>query len=540
MKKALNSHPFIDLIRSIMPGEIKDECGVAAVHLPKSLDKYPVGGASYYLYEMLLQMQNRGQLATGITTYNEERRQLIDTYKKNGTVTEAFYTKVAPKAKGILEKYAGSKGIGHLRYSTSGNDDISSAQPFERHHGRKWKWFSFAFNGNIANFDELKNKLEERNYHLVKNLDTEVILHFLEKEQVGENKKELPEVFSNISNIFDGAFNIVYLNAEGTLVAMRDPLGIRPLCYNISDDFVGAASESVAMVNLIENNGIKDIKPGEMLIVENGEPEIKRFAKSKKTAYCMFEWVYFANAASVMEKRSVYKTRWRLGTELAKQEKLEVNSRDFVVISVPDTAKPAADAYAHELGLPSMEGLMRNRYVGRTFIESSNRMARIKEKFNINKSVLKGKKVIIVDDSIVRGSTSNAIVKYLREKAGVKEVHMRVSSPPIRSPCFYGIDMSTIGELIANKYSTKEQLERAEFKNVDESVIDGIAKEIGVDSLQYITLEGLVKSIGVEGGKDSLCLACVTGEYPSEWGTKLRVRALENYHKGVEKKERHC
>ncbi|MCR4368466.1 MAG: amidophosphoribosyltransferase, partial [archaeon] len=391
----------------------------------------------------------------------------------------------------------------------------------------------FAFNGNLANFAELKEQLEKKQYHLVRNLDTELIMHFLEKEQLGEKKKPLPKMFESLSGIFDGAYNTVYLDAEGRLVAARDPLGIRPLCYSVSDEFVGAASESVAMANLV-TNGITPMKPGEMLIVDNGEAQIKRFAKSKRNAHCMFEWVYFANAASVIDGRSVYQTRWRLGEQLAKLEDLNVKSGDYIVVPVPDTAKPAADAYAHTMGLPAMEGLIRNRYVGRTFIESQDRMDRIKEKFNVNKAILRDKKVILVDDSIVRGSTSQALVKYLREKGKVREIHMRVSCPPIRSPCFYGIDMSTIGELIANRHSNKEQLNRAGFEDVDADVVEKIARDIGVDSLRYMTLEGLVKSIGIENGKNDLCLACVTGEYPSEWGQKLRVKALDRHERGLE------
>ncbi|MCR4335209.1 MAG: amidophosphoribosyltransferase [archaeon] len=516
-----------------MAGEVKDECGVAAVYLPKKLDKYPVGGASYYLYQMLLQMQNRGQLATGITTYNGDRKQLIDTFRKRGSVSEAFSTKIRPKARAIMEKYSGTKGIGHVRYSTSGADDIGSTQPFERHHGRKWKWFSFAFNGNLANFSELKKELEDKQYHLVRNLDTEVIMHFLEKEQVGEKKKPITQVFADLSDKFDGAYNMVYINAEGTVTAMRDPVGVRPLCYVIDDDFVGAASESVAMANLVTNE-IKDLKPGEMLISDESGVEVKTFKKSKKIAHCMFEYVYFANAASTIDGKSVYQVRWRLGQELAKQENLETTGDDWIVVPVPDTAKPIADAYAHALGLPVMEGLVRNRYVGRTFIETNDRMARIKEKFNLNKSVLKDKKVILVDDSIVRGSTSQAIVQYLKEKGMAKEIHMRVSCPPIRSPCFYGIDMSTIGELIANRNSTKEQINRIGFEDVDESVIQNTAKEIKVDSLQYMSLNGLIKAINLENGKDDLCLACITGEYPTEWGTKLRVKAIERHERGLE------
>ncbi len=516
-----------------MSGEVKDECGVAAVFLPDNKKKHPFGGASFYLYKMLVQMQNRGQLSAGITTYNSQRDQLINTFKKRGAVSEVFATKIRPKARAIMNKYSGTAGIGHVRYTTSGGDDAGAAQPFERHHGRKWKWFSFAFNGNLANFVDLKKQLEEKQYHLVRNLDTEIILHFLEKGQIGDRKKSKEEVFKNASQKFDGAYNIVYIDAEGTLVAMRDPHGIRPMCYAITDDFVGAASESVALTKFVDN-GIKDLKPGEMLLVKDGKPEIKQYTEPKKTAHCMFEYVYFANASSIIDGRSVYQTRWRLGVELAKQESMKIEGDDWVVVAVPDTAKPAADAYAHTLGIPAMEGLIRNRYVGRTFIEGSDRAERIKEKFNVNIPILKGKKVILVDDSIVRGSTSESIVEYIMKKGKPKELHMRVSCPPIRSPCFYGIDMSTMGELIANRHSTKAEMHKKGYEDLSQDVVDKIAKEIGVKTLRYMTLDGLVKSIGLPNGKQDLCMACLTGEYPTPYGEKLRVKALDRFERGLE------
>jgi amidophosphoribosyltransferase len=516
-----------------MVGEVKDECGVAAVYLPKPLKEYPFGGAAFYLYKMLLQMQNRGQLSAGITTYNPDRQQLIDTHKKVGSVAEVFSTRKKHEAVSIMERYVGDRGIGHTRYSTSGGDDDGSAQPFERHHGRKWKWFSFAFNGNIANFSELKTQLEKKQYHLVRNLDTELILHFLEKNQIGEKKKPLDHVFSDISSIFDGAYNIVYINAEGVVAAMRDPYGIRPMCYSVSDNFVGAASETVALENVTDNH-TKSLKPGEIMLIQDNSVEVKRYAKSPRSAHCMFEWVYFANAASVIEGKSVYQVRWNLGVELARQETLSINSSDWVVAAVPDTARPAADAYAHEIGVPAMEAFIRNRYVGRTFIESTDRLDKVKEKFYVNKSVIKDKKVILIDDSIVRGNTSQSLIQYLREKGKVKEVHMRITCPPIRSPCFYGIDMSTIGELVANQVSTKEQIHETGFFDLSQDIVDKIAKKIGVDSLHYMTLEGLVKSIGLD--RKELCMACLTGEYPTEWGQKLRVRALDRHERGLEVK----
>ncbi|AJF59804.1 MAG: amidophosphoribosyltransferase [archaeon GW2011_AR10] len=512
--------------------EARHECGLAAIHLSKPLKNYPFGGAAYYLYRMLLQQQNRGQLSAGITTFNPKREQVIDTYRKLGLVNEAFRSHHTAKSRAVMGHYAGLKGIGQVRYATCGLDDVSYAQPFERHHGRRWKWFAFAFNGNIANFSELKKEMEKKQYQLVRNLDTELILHHIEHQFRGDRKPELPTVFGNLANIFDGAYNIVFLNAEGTLAAMRDPLAFRPLSYAIDDDKVAVASESCALTNLGMNN-VQSFKPGEMLTVENGSAKVEKFANSSRKARCMFEWVYFANAASLIDGKSVYQVRWRLGEQLAKTETLKVNDKDWIVVSVPDTAKPAADAYAHTLGLPSMEGLLRNRYVGRTFIEGQGREERVREKYNLNKAVLHDKKVILIEDSIVRGLTSKPLVKYIRDSGKAKEVHVRVSCPPIRAPCFYGIDMSTLQEMIAVRHMSKKQIEDVGFQDVDESVIEGIRKDIGADSLRYQSIDGLVKGINYESGAESLCMACLTGKYPTPFGEKLYQVAKQNQEKGI-------
>ena len=372
-------------------------------------------------------------------------------------------------------------------------------------------------------------------FHLVRNLDTEVILHFLEKSQIGASKVDMKDVFADLTEKFDGAYNIAYINAEGTTAVMRDPMGIRPMSYAIGDSFAGAASENIALENFANpDSQIKPLRPGEMLISEGDSVEVKRFAKSPRNAHCMFEYVYFSNPTSILDGRSVYETRWNLGVDLARHETLDVNDRDYVVVPVPDTAKPAADGYAKTLGLPSMEGLMKNRgYTGRTFIESGERMDKVKQKYNINRPVLKDKKVILIDDSIVRGTTSKFLVRYVRS-AGPAQVHMRVTCPPVRSPCFYGIDMSTAGELIANRHSNEEQLYRTGWTDLDDEVVQKIAKEIGVDSLSYIGFDGLVNSIGFENGKKDMCAACLTGEYPTACGQKLRDKALAMYKKNGE------
>lgn len=508
-------------------------CGIAAINLEGSERKKTelVG----LLYKMLLRQQHRGQLSAGITTYDRERKQILDTYKELGSVSKVFRLHNPAKNTSIASKYCGTKGIGHVRYATSGASSKHDVQPFERHHGRRWKWFSFGFNGTIANFSELKKELQESSYHLVRNCDTEVLMHYISKEFVGDKKKGIDEVFQSLSGVLDGSYSLSYINADNSLAIVRDPLGIKPLCYMEKDGLFAGASESCALEPFSET-GVKDVKPGEMVIVENGSVEVKRFAKKGRTAHCIFEWVYFANPASTMDGKNVYEVRWNLGKELAKQETLKTNSDEFIVVSVPDTSRPAADAYANELGLTSMEGLLRNRYIGRTFIEGGSRYEMAREKYSINKAIVKGKKIILVDDSIVRGTTSKALIDYIRKVGKPKEIHFRVSGPPIRFPCFYGIDMSTLSELIAPNCSDKSERFETGMTNISEKAVEAIRKAIGVDSLQYQTLEGLVKAIGIEGGEKSLCMACLTGKYPTEFGEKLLKKAMATMGKTEKKR----
>ena len=397
-----------------MGDEVKEECALAAVSLSRPLKEYPKGAAAYYLYKMLLQQQHRGQLSAGITTYNKKRRQLIDTYKALGKIDNAFKTYQKEKFLGIMEKYSGGKGIGHLRYSTSGIDDESFAQPFERHHGRRWKWFSFAFNGNIANYAELKKSLEDSNYQLLAEVDTEIIMHHLTKQMVGDEKRPIEDVFSGVLNVFDGAYSLVYLDAEGSLVVLRDPHAFKPLSYAVKDGDFLAASESVAF-NHDGDLKFQSVKPGEMLVVSEGNIEKKQVMKSSRKAHCMFEWVYFASPTSVIEGKSVYEARHDLGKYLAKNETLKID-KDTIVVSVPDTAKPIGDSLAYELGVPVQEGLIRNRYVGRTFIETDDRSSKVNEKYSLVRSILKDKKVLLVEDSIVRGTTTKGLIERIKNE----------------------------------------------------------------------------------------------------------------------------
>jgi amidophosphoribosyltransferase len=470
---------------------------------------------------MLLDLQNRGQLAAGFTTFNPQREKLLDTYKQIGTVIEAFRLNHQAKYDSLMREYAGRAAIGHVRYATCGASDRSYAQPFERFHGCKWKWFSFAFNGQLANFADLRDFLLSKNeYHLTRNTDTEILMHYLGHELRGEERPDLVDIFRNLSEKFDGAYNIVFMNAMGDLAVVRDPKGFRPLCYAQDGPFFAAASESVALLNLGFQE-VRSLEPGEMIVIQDGELRRERFAAKQSTAHCFFEWIYFANVASTLDERSVYLARSTLGKELARQERLLEKvplDGDTIVVPVPDTGKAAADAMAFELGVPSVEGLIRNRYIGRTFIEGQNRAERVQLKYTPLREVLAGKRVLLVEDTIVRSTTMKALLHDVRVRGGAKEVHVRVACPPILAPCFYGIDMSTVRELFAPRFM-KGGRPTAEEQ-------DAMAAELGADSLVYLPLEAVARCIGLK--TDQLCRACITGEYPTPTGERLYQLAWRN------------
>src|SRR6185437_11246241 len=311
---------------------------------------------------------------------------------------------------------------------------------------------AFAFNGQLSNFAELRDQLlTQTDYHLTRNIDTEVIMHYLSNElsQYGDGRPDLLKVFRNLARKFDGAYNMVFLNAIGDMVVLRDPTGFRPLCIAQDGPLFAAASESVPLLNLGFKN-IRSLEPGEMVLIQNNQVRYARFAPRKRSAHCFFEWIYFANVASTLDDRSVYLSRSALGMELANQER-EMGrvplDEDTIVVPVPDTGKAAADSMAYELGLRSDEGLMRNRYVGRTFIEGENRADRARLKYTPLREVLEGKRVLLIEDTLVRGTTLKSLLHHIREQGGAREVHVRVACPPIVAPCFYGIDMSTVREL---------------------------------------------------------------------------------------------
>jgi len=481
---------------------------------------------------MLLDIQNRGQLSAGMTSYNPERNQLIDTHRDVGVVTEVFRLNQAADAEALMRKYCGRAAIGHVRYATCGGDDRSYAQPFERHHLQKHKWFSFAFNGQLSNYVELREELLAGNeYHLARETDTEIIMHLISLELSGDRRPSLLDVIKNVSKRFDGAYSLVLLNAMGEMLIARDPLGIKPLCYAKEGPLFAAASESVALLNLgFASENIKSLQPGTCIIIADGQFRIERFANSPRRAHCFFEWIYFANVASTMDERSVYLSRKALGEELARLERERGTvpiDEDTIVVPVPDTSKAAADAMAFRLGVPSLEGLIRNRYTGRTFIEGSgSRAKKASTKYTPLREVLEDKRVILVEDSIVRSTTMKVLLSRIREQGRAREIHVRIACPPIVAPCFYGIDMSTINELFAPKFLNGGPL--------TDEVQNRMAAELGADSLRYLPVESIARAIGFDG--DQLCQACLTGEYPTACGQELYQIAVQNSRTG--RKER--
>ncbi|MGH7170132.1 MAG: amidophosphoribosyltransferase, partial [Gemmataceae bacterium] len=509
--------------------ELHHECGIAALyHLPglHASPLAPLAGAdqvSRLMPQLLLDLQNRGQLAAGFSTFNPRREKLLDTYKQVGTVIEAFRLNHHAKRESLMREFAGRAAIGHVRYATCGASDRSYAQPFERHHGCKWKWFAFAFNGQLANFAELRDQLlTQTEYHLTRNIDTEIIMHYLSKElsQGVDERPDLVEVFRNLVRKFDGAYNMVFLNAMGDMVVLRDPNGFRPLCYAWDEDglLFAAASESVPLFNLGFQN-IRSLEPGEMIVIQDGEVRHERFAERRTPSHCFFEWIYFANVASTLDERSVYLTRRALGEELARQERQMDRvplDDDTIIVPVPDTGKAAADAMAAALGIPSIEGLIRNRYIGRTFIEGQNRAERVQLKYTPLREVLAGKRVLLIEDTIVRSTTMKTLLHDLRERGGAREIHVRVACPPIVAPCFYGIDMSTMRELFAPRFMKGSRITEAEQSNM--------AIELGADTLFYLPLEAVARCIGLDASH--LCRGCLTGKYPTETGERLYQLSL--------------
>jgi amidophosphoribosyltransferase len=512
MIKVLKRRMFL----SIMGDETREECGVIGVELKKHISEYPEGGATHHVYRGLNSLQHRGQLSAGSVSYDPSRRGGLRKHVDLGEVREVFRDRHEEEHNAILKENRGTKAQGHVRYATSGARTkpreilVEEASPRLRQHIRRSKEFGFGLNGNIANQIELTKLIEEKSdYHLKTEVDAELIEYFLALS-LSENitnvasQIDFTKVLGNAMSPLDGAYSVVFLNGKGDLVAWRDPNGFKPLCYGEDENIRVVASESVALIKLgIKPENIRDVKPGHFIHSNGLGFEEKKYADIYRVSHCMFEWVYFANPASILEGILVNEVRRRLGVELAGIEPLvDRLDESYVVTAVPNTSIPAAQAMAHKLGLEYRTSMLKN--FGRTFIDSIEKRKRtLKDKYTFIPGSLDKLKVIVTDDSIVRGSTIEELINYIRNICGATEVHVRSSCPPLKFPCFYGIDFPTMDELIANRFKPTRLEEK-------------LAVEVGADSLRYQTMSGLIHSIGLP--KNILCLACLNSDYPTSKG----------------------
>ncbi|MCA8997984.1 MAG: amidophosphoribosyltransferase [Planctomycetaceae bacterium] len=508
--------------------ELHHECGIAALYHYAEDRTSPIvqeigrGRVSRLVPSMLIDIQNRGQLAAGMTTFKPFQNELLVTHKQVGSVSEVFRMSRKEKYNKLMEEHTGPAAIGHVRYATCGRDDPSYAQPFERTHLEKKKWFSFAFNGQLANYADLRNEIRSQgDFHLARETDTETLMHLISQEISQNPQIAIRDLLAKVSTRLDGAYNIVFLNSTGQMFVARDPHGFRPLCYAERDGFFAAASESVALTNLgFDPTDVRDLDPGCAVVIEDGKMRIERFAPAPRYSHCFFEWIYFANVCSRLDDQSVYLSRKSLGEELAAQER--ESTENAIVVPVPDTAKAAAEGMAFNMKVPCLEGLMRHRALGRTFIESEDREAKARRKYIPLPEVLQGKRVFLVDDTIVRSTTMKVLIEQIKVRGGAEEVHVRVACPPIMAPCFYGIDMPDVDDLFAPSYLKLGEPITPELEAE-------MAAAFGADSLRYLPVESIAKALNKDSGQ--LCQACLTGEYPTEAGTKLYQISLQNVGK---------
>ncbi len=442
-----------------------DECGLFGVWNHKE--------AANLTYLGLYALQHRGQESAGIAATDGVS---LHTEKAMGWVADVF----SPER---LRRLPGHRAIGHVRYSTAGASRLRNAQPITANTARGP--IAIAHNGNLTNAEALRREMERDGAIFQSNSDTEVILHLLARAPAGPLEEQLPYALNQVT----GAYSLLILTPEA-MYAVRDPGGFRPLTLARLDDTWVIASETCAL-DLIEAKVERDIDPGEIVVVsDHGVRSLRPFPPAERLQ-CVFEYVYFARPDSVLWGHNVHTVRKAMGRELAREHPVEAD----IVIPVPDSGTSAALGYSEQSGIHYEMGLIRNHYVGRTFIEPQQgiRHFGVKVKLNPMREMLEGRRVVVIDDSIVRGTTSRKIVRMIRG-AGAAEVHMRISSPPIQWPCYYGIDTPTRKELIGASHS-----------------VDEIRRYLGADSLGYLSLEGMLKATGSE--PTSFCHACFTGQY---------------------------
>ncbi len=450
----------------------KDECGVFGIY------RHPDAAAHTALG--LHALQHRGQEAAGIVSYDGHQ---FNSHRAMGHVGDNF------NSEQVIRNLPGEMAIGHVRYSTTGDTVLRNVQPLFADF--KFGGLAIAHNGNLTNAYGLRQALVERGCIFQSTSDTETVIHLI----AVSNGSNVVERVTDALRQLEGAYSLVAMTRE-KLIGIRDPRGIRPLVLGRIEDSLILASETCAL-DIIGAEFVRDVEPGELIVIDkNGLHSFKPFAPTP-TKFCVFEYIYFARPDSNLDGRNVYQIRKNIGAELALESGVEAD----VVVPVPDSGVPAAIGYAEQSGIPFELGIIRNHYVGRTFIEPTQQIRNlgVKLKHNANAQYLKDKRVILIDDSIVRGTTSVKIVDMVR-MAGAREVHMCISSPPITNPCFYGIDTPEAAELMAAKHDLEE------MRNI-----------IGVDSLTFISYDGLYRAVGHQGRNaecPQYCDACFSGDYP--------------------------
>jgi amidophosphoribosyltransferase len=426
-------------------------------------------------------LQHRGQEAAGIATFDGQQ---FHNERHIGLVGDNF-TKPA-----VMERLKGDRAIGHNRYSTTGGPNLRNVQPLFAEFAAGG--FAMAHNGNITNAGTLQRALQRRGSIFQSTSDTETIIHLIATSQRGNLIERMIDALSQV----EGAYSLVALS-EKKLIGCRDPLGVRPLLLGDLDGTPVLASETCAL-DIIGARLLREVEPGELVVITDQGIESRRPFPPARRRFCIFEHVYFSRPDSIVAGTSIYETRKRIGAELAAEAPTDAD----IVVPVPDSGVPGAIGYAEAAGLPFDFGIIRNHYVGRTFIQPTDaiRHMGVKLKHNANRTVLKGKRVVLVDDSIVRGTTSTKIVQMIRD-CGASEVHMRIASPPTINSCFYGVDTPEKAKLLASRMS-----------------VDEMRDFIGVDSLSFLSIDGLYRAVGEPGRNNAspqYCDACFTGDYPT-------------------------
>ncbi|MBF0494710.1 MAG: amidophosphoribosyltransferase [Candidatus Omnitrophica bacterium] len=438
-------------------------------------------------YLGLYSLQHRGEESCGIAVYDGKR---IKQVLGMGLVPDVL----EPKK---LEALKGRTAIGHVRYSTTGSSIIENVQPFVINHDKGS--FAIAHNGNLVNAIKIRKKLEQEGAIFQTTMDSEIVMHLIARSKEKDFMGRLVEALKEC----EGSYTMLFLY-KNKLIGVRDSYGFHPLCLGRKHGSYILASETCAL-DLIDAEFIREIEPGEIVVIEGDKIESKYPFPKTQRAFCIFEFIYFARPDSNIFYKNVNQVRKALGKALAKEHPVKAD----MVMAIPDSGNYAALGYAEESGVPFEFGMIRNHYVGRTFIQPSQEMRKhgVKIKLNPIREVLKGKSVIVVEDSIVRGTTTSGRIQAIRD-AGVKEIHMRISCPPIKFPCFYGIDFPNRKELIANQLSSIEE----------------IGKQIGVDSLKYLSIEGMLKAAE---DSNNFCTACFSGVYPTKVNKRATKAALE-------------